>query len=99
MTTPLPPAFRWPVLRIGLVLAAGIAISSLLWLREQRAIRHEGEVELERAAARISEDLGVRFGRIEQSLLGLRGLFAVNGALDRKTWETYLDHMEPQPLH
>ncbi len=85
-------------MRIWAVIAIGVGLSLLLWWGEEADIRRDRQFRLDQLAARISEDIQVRFGRVEQSLFGLRGLYATNGAFDRPRWETYLDHLQANGL-
>jgi two-component system, cell cycle sensor histidine kinase and response regulator CckA len=98
MNTPTNAGMRRPVLSVGIVVAAGIAISTVLWLRERADIERDQQQRLAHLAEQVAEHAAARVGRIEQVLHGLRGLYAAHGQLDSIAWNKYLDQLPTQSL-
>ena len=97
MNPPVTAGVRRSFLLIVFVAAAGVTASTILWLREREHIQRDEAQELALLATHITDELRVRLAQIDSTLQGLRGLYAAQAGLNRESWETYLDELNPFP--
>ncbi len=85
-----------PLLGAGLVLAAGLALSLLLWDLARRLLAENCERTLDQQAGVVEAGLRQRLNNYESILLGLQGLYVASSEVSRAEFHRYLDNLRLQ---
>ncbi|MEZ5614364.1 MAG: PAS-domain containing protein [Rhodocyclaceae bacterium] len=85
-----------PLTGAGLVLAAGLALSLLLWHETDHHFTHSTETLLDHQAGIVESNLKQRLNEFESILLGMQGLYVSSEGVSRVEFHRYLDNLRLQ---
>jgi PAS domain S-box-containing protein len=85
-----------PLTGAGLVLAAGLALSLLLWHETDHHFTHSTETLLDHQAGIVESNLKQRLNEFESILLGMQGLYVSSKGVSRVEFHRYLDNLRLQ---
>jgi PAS domain S-box-containing protein len=85
-----------PLTGAGLVLAAGLVLSLLLWQHADRQLADNAERQLDHHAEMVESNLKQRLNEFESILLGMQGLYVSSKGVSRVEFHRYLDNLRLQ---